>query len=581
MKATFFAFIAYLGSIGEAAVPCFDGYEMHGSTCRPMLKPEFYYGSLGGGVPNDRYPICGPGRLPVTGDGSYSWTTMASSGVPKSSNSTLFGGTEYRYLRDATTTPPVYAYRDLSRCVCIGKTINESIPVANYALLPPLSTTHRILPDTMEVISNQTSDGQARYGMVAIADDNASDGRLGAFYSAGRSKCGCPNFNEIPQPVDPNLPSSADIGVRCVPAVQPGPARVLGHFNPDTHDKPTQSFVMNRGNEPTVDGSPNELVTNIALPLSTLNQNALANYARRIWTCAQPYRLNPSSGACEFQPEYNRCDEGDPTANIPPSEVSPFVTGSSKVQAFENTINKKLAACLNEFGTLGSSVKFDCIDNSIIPYDSFDELWASADENDDGGQPNAFVLMNPAGRTLTGFFTLSGERCEDYSEFVDEIKPGKLTRKNGNWEFTPRGTAIPRPTGGLKGANFLASKLTSMGKRLPQTPLEKHQCPILVRAAAVMTCPKNPLLPAAQRTLEIRSNTGMLLKRRCSVASAVVVHIRAEQVYEIEGAAPMKTYDTIRENNQASAISVSQLTTIKFGPKCPPGTQNLAGSCVY
>lgn len=564
----------------SAFAQCPAGYGIGpGGICRANLYPEFFYGALDSSIPADRYPICGAGRVPVSGDGTYAWSTMSSSGVPRSSNSFSSGGQQYNYLR--TTGGPIYAYTDLSRCVCVGKTIPETPQTGTYTFLGPLANTQRVLPDTFEVISYQSATNQIQYGMVAIADDNQSDGRLGALYSSNRSRCGCPNFNELPQAVDTALPATDPIGVRCVPAVAAGPGRVLGAFNVSVHDKPGATQVMNRANEPLLQGGVNTLVSKISLPRSVADQNTLTTYSRRIWTCTQPYRLNLATGACEYKPEFNRCDEGNTVSGVPASEVSPYMPGTSKADAFENTVNKKLAACLNEFGTISSSVKFDCIDNSSTNYATFNDLWESADPDADGGQPNGFMLTNPAGRPLTGFFKLTGERCDEYSEFVGEIKPGRLFKSGAVWDFVEQGSVIPRPASGLKGVDFLVNKLMSKGKRVPLTPLEKLQCPVLVRAALVATCPKNPALPAAQRTLEIRDGLGNLLQRRCSVANAVTVHVRAEQVFAIEGAAPMKTYDTVAENSQAGSIPVSVLTASKYGSACPPGTVRQEGVCVY
>lgn len=566
-----------------AAAQCLGNYQMGGGTCRPNPKPEFYYGAIDPAIPPNRYPICGPGRVPVTGDGSYSWPNFASSGVPKSPYSYTGGGYTYSYLKSAAAPPPIYAYEDLSRCVCINKTIPES-PLPNgtvYQYLGPVSGNKRVLPDTLDVILQQTNAHNSQYGMVAIATDNSSDGRLGALFSTGKSVCGCPNFNEVANPVDPTANPADPIGVRCEPNVIAHPSRVLTTFNAASHDNGSASIVMNRSAEPLVQGSSTTLVSRIALPRAVNNQTMLDVYQRRIWTCAQPYRLNPLNRQCEYKPELNACNGGDSSLGIPPSEMHPLITGHNKLEAYQNTVNKKLGACLNEFGGVGSTVKFDCIDNSWMTFNNFNELWSATDPSLDGGQPYAFQLLNPAGRPLTGFFKLSGERCDELSEFAGDIQPGQLSKSGASWVFTPKGNPILRPPASSPGADELYQKLSAQGKRLPASAAEMAQCPLLARAAILATCPKNPVLPIAPKTIEFRDSSNNLIERRCSVASSIQVHVRIEQVFEIAEQAPMRAFDTFAENNQVTSISVSQITAAKYGTSCPPGTSYQNGICIY
>ena len=191
------------------------------------------------------------------------------------------------------------------------------------------------------------------------------------------------------------------------------------------------------------------------------------------------------------------------------------------------------------------------------------------------------MLSEASGRSLTGFYTLDGRRCSEYSEFVDDIQPGRMLKANGSWTFAPRGQVIPRPSLGNPGYNFLVQKLVSQGKRIPQTPVEKVHCPVLIRAALMVNCPKNSPLPIAQKTIEIKNALGVIVQRRCSVASSIQVQLKLEQVFEIEAEQPFNTIDTFADKSQTGVVTVSQITRLKYGVGCPPGTTRQEDSCVY
>lgn len=561
---------------------CPSGYQSYTSgavtLCRPQASSDFYYGALSSSLPQDRYPICGPGRIPTRGDGSYPWMRFASSGVPKSAHSWSDGAQTYQFLKTASSSPE-YAYQDLDRCACIGKTITESGVTGSDEALSPINGGPRLLPDTFDVIADQSTERPRAYGMVAIADDHASDGRRGILFAAGKSKCGCPNFNEVAVSVDPLSAPSDPVGVRCVPAIAQAQGRVLARFDPKLHDAGAASQVLNRASEPVLAGSV-QLVQQIQLPRALNQQNALQSYSRRIWTCARPYQLDSSTSSCAIDTSIHGCDAGDPARGVPPSEVHPSITGSSKLAAFENTQNKKLAACLNEFGSTLATIKFDCVDNQRI-YADMNELWAGADSEAQGGQPYGFQLTDGMGKVLTGFYTLEGKRCEEFSEFAGALQPGRLRESSGGWVFAAQGNALPQPSDALTGVAQLKQRLAGLGKRVPATATEMKQCPLLVRAALVANCPKNGPLPAVQKTLEVLDASGSVLSRRCSIASTVTVHTRIEQLYEIEGSAPIPTQDSVADRVAMSGISVAQ---INFGKKlsaCPPGTSQQGELCVY
>lgn len=545
------------------------------SICRADLpSAEFYYGAIGSGILTDRYPICGPGRLPIPSDGSYHWMTFASSGVPRSSLvSNMDGPIEY-----LESTTPTYGYRGLDRCTCIGQTYSETPANGTPGgIQPPLASGEpRIYPDVFDVISSQSYRADVKYGMVAIATDNASNGRLGSIYSAGGSACGCPNVNEVPVWIDPAATTGDPVGVRCVPTVAAGPNRVIKNFDPIAN----AGEVMNASGEINQAGT-TKIVSKITLPQSVLDMASIQTYQRRIWSCAAPYRLNLTSGQCEFHEEQNACDAGNVPNGIMPSEVSPYVTGHDKVEAFNNAVNKKLSACLNEFGNVQSSLKFDCIENLHDTYDSFNDLWSSADALIDGGQPNSIELTNASGTILTGFYQLDGRKCDTYSEFAGDIQPGIISKSSNVLTFTPRGAALPHPPNALPGYSFLVQKTLENDLSVPATPEEKKRCPILVRAAMIAACPNNPPLPLAQRTYEVRNGSGVVTQRRCSAAESVQVHFRIEQVWEIEQQQPLKSFDTFSDKTQSGVVSISQVNAEKYGLQCPPGTTRRGDVCAY
>lgn len=577
--------------------------------CRAALpSSEFYYGGTPTAppTPGGPYPMCGDGRIPVTGDGNYTWMNVSSSAEPKSNQTHCYCGGGDCSAGGSSSCPasetgiayphsyvPVggtvvgnltYLYSGVTRCACIGRTISAT-PLSGTPTPGPLSPTlpngkPRMYPDTADVIGSQDNGAGANYGMVAIAYDGTSDGRNGDLYHAGNSFCGCPNVNEKMVQIDPSSPTS---GVQCVPEFS-DPHRILATFDPSIYDTTTDSQVIDRtfaGINPSTD----KVVSTIVLPASLTNQTATQIYQRKIWACLPPYTLNTSSKTCEFKRERHACNAGN-GAGIAPSEVSPSITGSSKAEKFENAMNKKLACCLNEFGSTGTSVKFDCVDNTQTHYADFNTIWGSGDPSVDGAQSNAIVLANSMGKLLSGFYTLAGNRCQEYSEFGGLITPGKVNPAvvtAGEMNLAKQAGVAPanafqaNPTQPLihgESHGDLSTYFASKG--IPQTAAEKRRCPILVRAAIVAKCPTNPLPPAAQKTITLPDGS-----THCSAASSLQVEIRIEQVYEVAGMPKMIPEDTILDPKNASAISIDRLIANKYGNQCPPGTSRVGDACVY
>jgi hypothetical protein len=514
------------------------------------------------------------------GDPLFTVYNVSSSGVPRLSPAILQNDWNYEFIQDMSP-PPKYGYRGFSRCVCVGKTWSETPKHSSLAPLGPLSNgSPRILPDTFDVVVSQTNAGQAQYGQVALPLIPGVDGRLGSLFGTGQSRCGCPNFNEQAISLDSSVGATDGVGVRCVPSVTSTEGRVLAKFDPSLHDAGANTQVMNRSEEP-VESSTGLLVRQILLPQSITDQATTTTYHRKIWTCQRPYRLNVLNGACEYAAEIHACSIGDATAGVPPSVVSPFITGRSKEEQFLNAQNKKLGACLNEFDTVISTFKFDCIENAKNDYANFDELWSSADPRADGGQLNAIQFANGGGQLLTGFFELNGRRCDEFNEMVGDVQPGRLKMVDGAWTFEPKGSVLARPDVSLPGYQQMIQKFNEQGLRVPSTIEEKRRCPILIRAAVLYSCPSNPAPPGLARTFELKDASGNILQRRCTIASSVQLQFKMEQVFEIEGTRPMKPMDTIQEKIQMAGISVAQLNTGKFGSTCPPGTSPMGDACVY
>jgi hypothetical protein len=542
--------------------------------CRPTPRSQFYRKHDPGApaaVRSNNFPVCGEGRIPV--NMSYQTFAAATSSVPNPSTSSVPSVSGVFTFLHATGLPqaPVYHYQNFNRCACAFKT--PSIGAGLTALNPPLDG------DLAEHIENQDLQQTKRYSPVPIAKSETLDGRIGMLHSVGLSPCGCPNLNEVMVDAHPGDANSR--GALCRSAVEDGPYRILTPFDRHIHDFKTDSRVMNRDQEQTdVDG---EIVSKIRLPRTA---GGFAIYSRKIWTCMSPFTLNTSSGKCEFLPSHNGCDSGN-GGSIFASEVSNNISGPTAESRFGNTMNKKLACCLNQFGTSGLDfVKFDCVENRIQNYADFNALWRSFD-NGAGGQMNALVLTNVQGKRVSGFYTLSGSRCEEFSEFggplqralVNPAQTGAIQGKRATSQsgIDTIGAAYPLP-GGADYANVSAAS-----KPVPTSAADKRRCPILVRAAMVATCPDNDTTDPT-RPIRVYPSVGTNSNpRQCSAAADISVHVRVEQLYEIAGQPVMKPIDTVIDRAQAGEISIDRIIGNKYGSECPPGqVRDASGSgCRY
>ncbi len=301
--------------------------------------------------------------------------------------------------------------------------------------------------------------------------------------------------------------------------------------------------------------------------------------------CKNPEEGSP--GSCKFIDAHHACDDGVGGGRASP--VSSNVTGTTAAAKFDSIINKKLACCLNtQNKPLDPITKFDCIDNSKLPASTdFNSMWSKSDADTgvagSGGQLFATVLSNAAGKPVTGFFTLDGARCNEFSEFgaTGDIQTWKInpTIMAGQQnKATASGGdvtgSIPIPTS----SNYSAMK-GLIKKGIPSTPAERLRCPLLVRAYIVSKCASDPTGANVMHTAHpFRPSTA---PERCSSATGgISAHFRAEQWVEIAGTPKLKTFDTAQDLS-AHSISVENILSQKNGTDCDSDTTAVGNLCEY
>jgi len=285
----------------------------------------------------------------------------------------------------------------------------------------------------------------------------------------------------------------------------------------------------------------------------------------------------------------HRCDAGNIAVPSSISQVSsrvpPIPNQNETMDAngffkrFNNTINRKLACCLNVKNPNDTSYtgaptsntsnpffeKFDCDENPADKTKSFDDLWSSTSDDTDLGQPNALLLVNSAGKTISGFYTIDLKRCDEFSEFVPydrPIIPGVLTPvlTKDIQQATIKGSLVgatfqPKTPISVPTSPTWISIVSGINKSPPNCtthPEDCRRCPILVRAVMVSTCPLND-----NYTYPPNAPAGTI--KHCAAAASVTIYVKLQQVFEIAGSAPIKTMDTVIENGKAVPLSVDQL----------------------
>ena len=613
--------IVMMKSVSSIAASCADnpGYTdnlMGQPSCKVDLSQ---FGALSRSVSefgyessdtHQEWPVCGKNRIAVSGDGNFTVTTASSSSFPNAVDE--YGG--YKYVWSAGGSPQ-YGFVVGSRCACLTDSINpvRTVPwISNTSRTPSeldaLSSGPRFYPSTYAEIS-QPYNASNPYGPVVVSTNTTGfDPRTYTllFPSGGiapSSACSCPNINEKAERIDPNDDLSGSVCKSMVMTDdQPRPGfpdsngvslpRVLAVYklpvngNPDTFYSNQKMSSWKAAN----DGLPGSDISSILLPVSSDDQKTTQAYSRRIWTCAAPYELELASGRCIYSRDHHGCNSGGAgILNSPYIDASP----SPSAAGFDNLVNKKLACCLNSYfldpstrsGSADAYSKFDCIDNSDpnhAVYPNFDALWASADDDLDGGQLNALALFNGSHQPLTGFYSLTGIRCGEFSEFAGPLQPQQVdpvvfnSQQNnvGGGGIKNLGAPLPLPSNSAY--TNLSLKVQGLGRRVPTTAQEMRSCPVLVRAAMEAQCPAFKEPPYVQITDPNDQTT-----KRCPVASSILIHVRIEQLFSISGQASLKAVDSTLTENQALGINISDIIATKTGSTCPPGTYRDGDLCVY
>lgn len=591
---------------------CPSGYEVTstssdgGSACRPILPSlEFYKNSTqiqAGTNGSDGYPVCGEGRVPVTT--GLSVLSLATGTLPQSSSSFLDQISGYSYLYSKTGTSPTeplvspnsptYLYSSMNRCVCGVASDYTNPPIPPNDQGTTLSTSiggqPRFARDDFSQISTQDRAGSVVYATVPIAADGVSNGYMGDVYSngtaLGATQCGCPNLNEHPSPI--NVLDGTPAGYYCKNSLNTSDSNTQKYSVLTPYNKSMSSQVF--------EGDPT--VTTVTVP-SDQSATSYKSYARKIWTCAPPMKLDPANKVCSpfaQNRSQHMCDNNSANPSVVSSKLS--ISTTSAVAAFNQTVNKKLACCLNAFNpsNLNADLKFDCVDNSskITPGSSFDDLWKGSDDAQDGGQSYALLLSNASGQLVTGFYTLQGQRCSEFSEFAGTIKSARVNQAIVAGQQVQAGGAASLSTIDTTGSvtlatpvkdsylkAWLANPLDHKAKTVPSTAADMRRCPILVRAAMVATCPPDQnngeqAPPVAQNSY---TDAGVT---HCTAADSVKVHLRVEQIYEIAGMPKMKTIDSVLDSTQATTVTVGGLIQSKTAGTCPPGTSlKPDGNCEF
>jgi hypothetical protein len=568
-----------------------SGSGFSGMECRPNNTAEFIRPKT-----EDFFPVCGAGRVPVNPT-TFRVLQSASSHRPRSSDTVNYGGLTYQYSRTGSTPTYVYQGQGYTHCACASSE-GTTTEASGTAMAPEFfaGSVARFPKDNNDSVAAENGTLNGTYGPVAVSKSATVNSWESNYFKTGYSQCECPNLNEK------MVATGSDgfaAGYRCVPKVS-ADYRVLVNYDPAIHDVSGRSQVLDVTSPSIMKDSTGHPTRAVRLMVGA--GPGSQQYTRRIWTCMDPMTLN-SSGDCYFDPVKNACSEGN-DADIAASEVSNNVSGPNKREKFLNTRNKKLACCLNQFATAGTDpVKFDCVANPIKQYAGFDALWSSADTAAQGGQMNAMVLTNAQGKELSGFYTVSGTRCNEFSEFAGTIQPGLVNPLDGvgaqmkragnkmdpNY-FEAKGSAIPLPGSGVGSGSaafsYMMGKVIGMSKTVPSSAADRRRCPILVRAALAATCADN------NGAVPMKSYPLTGTAQQCSSASNIQVHIRVEQVWEIAGQPKFKTVDTVVDNvNQANGqkmdaadISIDRIISNKYGNECPPGQHRDPGvseACHY
>jgi hypothetical protein len=589
----------------------------YGPTAQSTGSTGYEFGYLPSDT-NKEHPVCGKNRIPVSANLEVSGAATTS--YPNARDTmTDSSGKLYKYTKG--TTPPDYAYShgDGVRCACLSDNMNlrsssstppEPVPSPNSTRLgvPLISQKtagdlDRFLHSTFAEISNFTEGSTTLYGPVAVTTDPIKDPRIFELMNpssgTATSVCSCPNLNEAAQPIDIINPSDSLQGSKCLPMVdlipKPGYPNATQQISPRVLAlyKGQASFFDAKHRVTGWNEGLSSIPETIRLPVSMesmTSQTLTAIYDRRIWTCSAPYELGGAQKKeCTFVRDNHNCGKASTTGTL---SAYGEVADTQSPANFDLLANKKLACCLNSHAlnadgsVFPSFVKYDCVQTKHLDAAGklidFNTLWAGADDVLDGGQMNALALVNAHGQPITGFYTRRGNRCSQFSEFAGTLQRKRIKPFLGNMQQQQvsagageenLGSPYPLPST----ASYLALKGALTSRTIPTSLQDMNECPILVRAAMVVDC---PTFSATKPFVSVNDPSDPSVVR-CPVAASVKIHLRIEQLFEIAGETPLKTFDTRASKDQVPGIDIAEIITSKNGTTCWPGTHREGDVCVY
>ena len=560
---------------------------------------EYEFGYLSTDIYQE-WPVCGDGtpgtspRIPVSGDGMFIVALHATTTYPNAYDNT--SGPGPKFIMGPSASAPVYAYRRSngvgSRCACLTDKITPRANRPTHILQPgrtgasdfPYSPL-RFLPSAYEQISSTNSTDISAYGPIAVSNQTVGDPRsFSRFHPASGvtnySVCSCPNINEKAQP----LANDPHYGSVCVPMVTPAPERVLAPYQ--EFETFYQSHILTGWKEKS--SGAGSLASTVQLPTQSSNYRQTEIYNRRIWTCSAPYEPNLGTGNCEYSRQKHACGVGATGIALSPYGEPADTANNTN---FQKLANKKLACCLNSHSVTSAGVtqqdflKYDCLETKEVDSSGakldFNTLWSGVEDTQDGGQMNALALVSAVGQPITGFYSLRGTRCGKFSEFGGDLRPKRVQPflRATQQSAVAGGTGIENlgPAYALPAGVAYQNLRAGIGKGVPTTLQEMNDCPILVRAALVVSCPNASVtLP----NMRLQDPTDASL-RRCPMAETVTIHLRIEQLYQIAGQSPLKTFDTRAMKDPVASLNIAEIITNRFGETCFPGTHRVGDVCTY
>ncbi len=375
--------------------------------------------------------------------------------------------------------------------------------------------------DTYEAIISPSASAfpvtsRPAYGIVGVMTSAA--GAANAQYS-----CGCPNFNEKFEVVG---------GVaRCVPKIAPAAANGEGLVLAPV-DQSRLTTLADRTLQGIRDAFSDRVTAPFAMLRSQSSGTDLAmSYARKVWRCADGYKLNGNGTACVRKGQTpadilaESCSDTAPGTTI---ASSLFVPATVQGQ-FANLTNRNLACCLSRKPNDTTPAKYHCLGTDAQAYESapgagdgFNNFYnaGSAGGQDWNGLafPNRFFLRDSNGRAVTGIYRKDGSRCNLIDGLPANVQLGALNTVIAN----AQANRSANPFAGIAGVTASAR--------------DQQECRFVLRTAIEMSCPANiaPGPGVALNSMEFPATSGQYRSayaglpantvRRCFTPSAIRVH---------------------------------------------------------